>query len=364
MARIVIDARESGTTTGRYVDKLIEYLYKLKPDFEIIILTKSPRLDYIKKIAPGFKAVESNFKEFSSAEQLGLFRQLKSLKPDLVHFAMDRQPILYRGRVIATMHDLTTTRFNNPAKNRLVFKSKQQVYKRVLKDVARKSLYVITPSEFVKHDVAQYAKIDESKIFVTYEAADKISAPAEPIKNLTSKNFIMYVGRPLPHKNLWRLVEAFAQLKPAHPDLRLVLAGKKDGLYEQLERKVKKHGISNVVFSGFVSEGQLRWLYQNTAAYVFPSLSEGFGLPPLEAMVHGAPVISSNATCLPEINGPAALYFDPLDSRDMAAKINQLLVNPDLRSELIKKGAAQAGKYSWRRMAEQTLDIYNKALAK
>src|SRR5665213_1462865 len=107
MAKIVIDARESGTSTGRYVDKLVEYLHKLRPEFEIIILTKSPRLEYFKKVAPDFKTLRSDFKEFTFAEQLGLMKQVKGLKPDLVHFTMTQQPIGYKGRKLTTIHDLT-----------------------------------------------------------------------------------------------------------------------------------------------------------------------------------------------------------------------------------------------------------------
>jgi glycosyltransferase involved in cell wall biosynthesis len=117
-----------------------------------------------------------------------------------------------------------------------------------------------------------------------------------------------------------------------------------------------------VIFTGYVSEGRLRWLYEHAAAYVFPSLSEGFGLPPLEAMIHGAPVVSSNATCLPEIYGDAAHYFDPTDVSDMAKKIDDVLSNPKLREELVEKGKIQVKKYSWKRMTEQTLDVYKKVL--
>jgi glycosyltransferase involved in cell wall biosynthesis len=117
-----------------------------------------------------------------------------------------------------------------------------------------------------------------------------------------------------------------------------------------------------VIFTGFVSEGELKWLYQNCVAYVFPSLSEGFGLPALEAIVSGAPVASSNATCLPEVYGDAAHYFDPLNVEDMAAKVGDIIDDPKLRAELIAKGKKQAAKYSWRRMAEQTLAVYNRAL--
>jgi glycosyltransferase involved in cell wall biosynthesis len=117
-----------------------------------------------------------------------------------------------------------------------------------------------------------------------------------------------------------------------------------------------------VVFTDFASEGELRWMYENTAAYVFPSLSEGFGLPTLEAMIHGAPVVCSNATCLPEINGEAVVYFDPNVSFDIAKKISGVLSDSKLRGQLIRAGKLQAAKYSWQTTARQTLEIYKRAL--
>lgn len=172
----------------------------------------------------------------------------------------------------------------------------------------------------------------------------------------------MYVGRSLPHKNLERLMDAFKILREKHPDLKLVLVGKKDHLMERHLEYAAKHNIKGVEAAGYVSEGQLRWLYENTACYCFPSLSEGFGLPSLEAMMHGAPVASSNATCLPEVNGDAVHYFDPLSVNDMASKINDVLTDEKLRKQLIAKGYKQVKKYSWQRMAEQTLEVYKKAL--
>ncbi|MGH7238307.1 MAG: glycosyltransferase family 4 protein, partial [Candidatus Saccharimonadales bacterium] len=124
----------------------------------------------------------------------------------------------------------------------------------------------------------------------------------------------------------------------------------------------KDRGIKNVLFTDFITDGQLKWMYQNCRAYIFPSLSEGFGLPGLEAMVHGAPVISSNAACLPEVYGNAAHYFDPSSTRDMVTKINEVLDNDGLRQVLIQAGLEQAKKYSWERMAEQTLAVYKQAL--
>lgn len=363
MAKIVIDARESGTSTGRYVDKLIEYLHKIPSDHEMIVLTKKHRTTFMRGIAPGFSVVETPYNEFGFGEQTGLLRQIKSLKPDLVHFAIVQQPVLYHGRVVTTMHDLTTIRFKNPSKNSVVFTFKQFVYGWVNKIAAKKSTAVIAISEYTKNDVVQYTGVSPSKVHVILESADKIKEPSEPVKGLGGKKFIMYVGRPTPHKNLGRLIEAFSVLQKDQPDLHLVLAGKKDSLYEAHERTVHEKNIQNVIFTGFISEGQLRWLYENTACYVFPSLSEGFGLPGLEAMIHGTPVASSNATCLPEIYGDAAEYFDPLDSRGMAAAIANVLSNPELKNKLIKRGHTQVAKYSWQRMANQTFDIYQDVLS-
>lgn len=362
MERIVIDGRESGTSTGRYVDKLIEYLHKLEPEYEIIVLTKPARIDFMKAVASGFKVLESNYKEFTFAEQIGFLRQLNKLEPDLVHFSMTQQPVLYKGKVVTTIHDLSTARFNNPTKNWLVFKFKQQVYKWVIKRVANKSEVLITPSDWVKYDVAQFADISPEKISVTPEAADIIHDNPRPVADLEKQKFIMYVGRPLPHKNLRRLIRSFSEVQLTHPKLKLALVGKLDDNYELLRKYIRQNDISGIVFTDFVSESQLRWLYENAQAYVFPSLSEGFGLPGLEALAHGLPLVSSRATCLPEIYKDAAVYFDPKSASDMSEKIKMVLEDKELAAKLRQKGPRLAAQYSWKRTAEQTLALYEQIL--
>ena len=206
------------------------------------------------------------------------------------------------------------------------------VYKWVIRRVAHKSLAIIfTPSEFVKKDLVHYSGVGPDKILLHYEAADAIPDKIDPLIGLEGKKFLMYVGRPTPHKNLERLIDAFIKLRASHPEMMLVLAGKKDANYQRIEADVQARGIRGVYFTDFVSEGRLKWLYENCSAYVFPSLSEGFGLPGLEAMLHGAPVVSSNATCLPEIYGDAAHYFDPLDVDSMTDAINEVLTDAELR---------------------------------
>lgn len=362
MSRIVIDARESGTSTGRYIDKLIEYLHILKPSEEIVVLTKPHRLEYMRQVAPNFQALESPYKEFTFAEQLGFANQLYKLKADLVHFNAPQQPILYLKRSVTTVHDLTTLRFNNPGKFWPIYKFKQFVYRFVVWLVAKKSKAILTPTKFVKKDLIDFSNIRPTKVTVTYEAADKITEPAKSIKSLIGKKFITYTGRPLPHKNLRRLIDAFELLQKTDPDLYLVLIGNKYGPYLSHAKYVDKKHIPNIVFTDFVSDSQLRWCYENTQAHITPSLSEGFGLPGLEAMVHGAPVVSSNATCLPEVYGDGAVYFDPNNTNDIAEKISLVLGDRKLRGNLIRWGRVQAGKYSWAKMAEQTLAVYRKAL--
>jgi len=360
--KIVIDARESGTSTGRYVDKLIEHLYKLKPAHEIIIVTKAERTKFFSEIAPGFTIVQTPFKEFTLDEQIGLRRQIHDMHPDLVHFGMVQQPVFYRGRVVTTMHDLTTARFRNPDKNPTVYILKQQIYKWVNKKAARKSAAIITPTQYVKDDVVNFTHVSPDRITVTLESADFITNTPVPVKSVEGKQFIMYVGRPTPHKNLERLIEAFAIMHKTRPELHLVLVGKTDTNYQRHEAYVKEKGIPNVIFTGFASDAQLRWLYEHCRAYVFPSLSEGFGLPPLEAMIHGAPVVASNATSIPEVCGDAASYFDPLNIEEMAATVGEVIDDPIIREDLVSKGKKQAAKYSWDRMAKQTLAVYDQVL--
>lgn len=364
MSHIAIDAREYSSSTGRYISSLLTYLQQIDTINKYTVLLQPKDLDSAPISAPNFTKVATPYKAFTFGEQLGFNRQLKQLHADLVHFGMTQQPVLYRGRTVTTVHDLTTARFTNPDKQPVVFKIKQQVYRWVIKKVARKANHLITPTAYVQHDLATYAHINPAKITVTLEAADAITEPAEPLANLENKQFIMYVGRPTPHKNLPRLIEAYREVSAQHPGLQLVLAGKLDNNYRALQAELaQSKQNTNIIFTDFVAEGQLRWLYEHCAAYIFPSLSEGFGLPGLEAMVHGAPVVSSNATCLPEVYGEAAHYFDPLDITSMADAINEVLTDEQLRQRLIQAGHIQAAHYSWRRMAEQTLEVYSQALA-
>lgn len=363
MKHIVIDARNMPTSTGRYVEMLVRYLEKIDQDHRYSILMYPDKMDKWQPTNPNFTAVPCPYKEYSFSEQLGLKKQLESLQPDLVHFSMVQQPIFYRGTVVTTMQDLTTIRFRNPAKNWLVFTIKRWAYILVNHIAARKSAAIITPTDFVRHDVAHYTHTDINKITFTHEAADDFDEPAQEMQRFTGKQFIMSDGRPRPHKNLGNVIKAFAILHEKHPELYLMLTGKRDTSYGPFAEMITSLGLEDwVVQTDFIPDGQLKWAMQHAQAYIWPSLSEGFGLPPLEAMLNSAPVVSSNASCMPEVLGDAAHYFDPTSPEDMARAIDDVITNESLRQSLIAKGSEQVRRYSWQRMAEQTLSVYKRVL--
>jgi glycosyltransferase involved in cell wall biosynthesis len=236
----------------------------------------------------------------------------------------------------------------------------------VFKRVARKSRLVLTGTEYVRGKVIEFAGIPENKVVVTLESADIPDLTPEPYEPMKHQQYLMYVGSQSDYKNVRRLIQAHQSLLSSHPDLKLVLVGKTTGINGRAAGRnqawSESEGHKNVIFTGFVPDPQLAWLYTHTAAYVFPSLMEGFGLPGLEAMLYGAPVVSSNATCLPEVYGEAAEYFDPTDTDAMAQAIEHVLTDKNRREQLVKAGAAQVKKYSWRRMAEQTHQAYLNAV--
>ena len=251
--KIVIDARTLRTSTGRYIERLIHYLQKIDNKNDYVILLKPKDFDSWQPSNPHFKKVICPYKEYTFDEQIGFKKQLESLHPNLVHFAMVQQPVWYNSSpVVTTMQDLTTVRFKNPDKNPVVFWIKQQIYKWVNKKVARKSSHIITISNFVKNDLIKFTGVNPEKITVTLESADELPKGNEPVDELIGKKFIMYIGRPTPHKNLRRLIDAFALLQKKYPDLTLALAGKKDSNYARHETYVNERGIKNVVFTGFI----------------------------------------------------------------------------------------------------------------
>lgn len=366
MKHIIIDARIRRASTGRYVDRLIEHLQNLDTVNKYTVLINSS--DPWRAKSANFKHYYCDFPQFSfnPIDQLFFAWQLYKLRADLVFFPMNQQPLLYFKTTVTAVMDLTMLRFTRPGKHSKVFHFlRMQAYRFLFWYSLRKSIHILTISNFVKNDILDNYPFTKDKITTTYCASEPpISAMPVILKSIT-KPFIFHVGSPFPHKNIDRLVDAFVRLKKQNSELQLVLSGKKEFYFEELIKEIKKLPSKiqkDIHVTGFVSDPELRWLYENAECYVLPSLSEGFGLPGLEAMVHGCPVVSSNATCLPEIYGEAAHYFNPTSVDDMQNKIQEVLDDKKLRNKLIKKGYTQIKKYSWEKMAKETLEVYKKAL--
>jgi glycosyltransferase involved in cell wall biosynthesis len=361
MSHIVIDARIINSSTGRYVERLLHYLEIIDTTNTYSILVPTKDLGYWKPTNPNFRTIANDYANYSFGEQLGYKKMLDKLAPDLVHFCMPQQPILYRGKHVTTVHDLTLLNTYNSDKNWLIFHLKQLVGRYVFRKIGQTNTTIITPTHYVKKTYAIFAKIPADKVVVTYEAAEQATNKTSPYR-VPFKQFIMYVGQQSDYKNIKRLGDAHQELLKSYPDLGLVLVGKKNASALKNETYFTDRNYKNIHFTDFVPDDQLNWLFSHCTAYVFPSLMEGFGLPPLEAMAHGAPVVSSNATCIPEVLGDAAHYFDPTDVPAMAQAISDVVDNPKLQKDLIAKGTKKANSYSWRRMAEQTLEVYLKAI--
>ncbi|MHC4618683.1 MAG: glycosyltransferase family 4 protein [Planctomycetota bacterium] len=224
----------------------------------------------------------------------------------------------------------------------------------------RKADWIFAVSEHTKRDIVRYCRVDPGKLTVVYEAADDDYKPVSDKSVLESvrdkyrlpEKFILYVGSLSPRKNIGRLLEAFANVRDRVPHHLVLTASKswKDSqVYEIMNRLGLKDRINKL---GYVESADMAALYNLADAYVYPSLYEGFGLPILEAMQCGCPVVASNATSIPEVAGDAAILVDPLDTGALAEAIQKVLIDPELRAELVSRGFEQARKFSWDKAAK------------
>jgi len=364
--RIGIDARFYGADSkglGRYVQKLIEnlekiYLRKKNDDRDqFFVFLKSETYNKYCPKNKNFHKVLADYKWYGFSEQIKFPILLSKYKLDLVHFP----------NFIVTIHDLILLHFpttRGTTLNPFLYRLKFLAYKIIIKNAIKKSKKIITVSKFTKKDILKnYPLINSDKIYITYESCDKNKLKVKKNDVLSKygiiKPYILYVGNAYPHKNLEGLVSAWNVFKKKdNQEFKLVLVGKEDYFYKRLKRFVKEKGIENVIFSGFVSDVDLYDIYKNSEAYIFPSLYEGFGLPPLEAMQNGIPVISSNHQCMKEILEGAAHYFNAKDNDSIVQAIEKITTDEKMRNTLIKRGYLQVKKYSWEEMAKKTLEIY------
>lgn len=359
---IAIDARRLRATTGRYTRELLNNLQKIDTENTYHVIIHKDDEGKWQPYAKNFKLHIVEWDHYTFGEQIGLLRFLHKLNPDLVHFTMPQQPLFYGKPKTTTVHDLTLVKFKSGVHNPVTYTMKQLIFKVLLKRVIKTSLAIYTLAEYTRAEIAAYGKVPATKVVIAHPASDAMAKKDRVYPEAEDKEFVLYVGNTFPYKNISRLIQAQQKLLQKHPKLHVVAVGKIDDNVKVLQKEVKDNGYKQVIFTGFVDEEQLAWLYKNAKAYVFPSLSEGFGMPSLEAMQYDLPVVSSDATVLPEINGEAAHYFNPEDVDEMAKSIHEVLSDDKLRQTLIENGRKQRNLYSWNKMAKKIHANYMEVL--
>ena len=274
------------------------------------------------------------------------------------HFA--RYALFRRRPFIVTVHDIVRFRFH--------FDRESLIERLMLKlDVlgVRRAAHIIATSKHTRDDLVQYLGIPEEKITVIYNGSDcRVFKPLNGEGELLDGRFILYVGSERPRKNLGRLFEAFAELRPEFDSLKLVKVGpvgRSRSYRQDTLRKLNCLAImDDVVFVDYVPENDLAGYYKSAELLAYPSLYEGFGLPPLEAMCSGCPVVTSNTSSLPEVVGEAGIMVSPTDTGGWVEAMRRVLTDNQLRNEMVAKGLEQSKKFSWDRTAQQTLEVYHK----
>ena len=374
--KIGIDARffgKIGKGLGRYTQKLIQHLEEIDSENQYVVFLRKENFDEYLPHNKNFTKVLADYRWYSFSEQLLFVRMLYKHQLDLMHFPHFNVPLLYRRKFVLTIHDLILLHFPTIRATRLNpfgYWIKYAAYKWNIYSAAKRAETIITVSEFTKNDIISQYPTLQKKIIVTYEASDdscKFSniAPSFVLQKCgIIKPYLLYVGNAYPHKNLEKLIDAFELVLIKYPNMQLALVGKEDFFYKRIKEYSIRKNVSGVHFLGFVSDSDLDVLYRFADIYVFPSLYEGFGLPPLEAMAKGAVVVSSDHACMQEILGDAAFFIDPENAEIFSKGIIRVMADKILKYDLIQKGYQQVTKYSWKKMATETLEIYKKIQAK
>jgi len=369
--KIGIDCRmfsSKFTGIGRYTYELVHYFLKYNAQNsngdEIVLFLNKDEYDSFESEFP-VKKVLVNSRHYSFNEQTVFLKKLNKENCDIVHFPHFNVPVLYKKPFTVTIHDLTLSKFKGKKLTKFYHKFAYEV---IIKNAVKKAKAIIAVSEHTKSDIASELNVSPEKISMIFNGLnddftviDDVKLLAETNKkyNIT-KDFLLYTGVWRNHKNLVGLIKAFDAIrKEKNMDMQLVITGRADPYYPEVKESVKALGLEdNVIFTSLVSEEELVHLYNSAKLYVFPSFYEGFGLPPLESMKCGTPVVASNTSSIPEVCGESnALFFDPYDENDMIDKIYEMLSNDELYENIKEKGLERAKHFSWDMMADETIKL-------
>jgi glycosyltransferase involved in cell wall biosynthesis len=378
--RIVIDARRIlDFGVGTYIRNLVQALGELDHENQYILVTLTADVPELQSLPPNFETAIYSRPDTHWADQFLFYFFLRRLRPNLVHVPLNQVPLLMPRPYVVTIHDMGSLLFGDSTQVKTNFRL--FLFRRGLLRADR----VIAVSAATRRDVENVLAVPPERIRQIYDAPDphfirELTAPgvgpeaAAQERQLTLERyginypFLLYAGAVRAQKNIPRLVEAFAVLRgdledhPEYRDLRLIIIGDEILKFPALRHAVMKTRVDKLVrFLGFVPFDTLRVFFEAASAFVFPSLYEGFGLPPLEAMAAGTPVVTSNVSSLPEVVGNAAVLVNPENVFDIARGIREVLLDADLRADLIRKGYEQVRRFSWATAARQVLEIYREA---
>jgi len=356
--KIAIDVRKwRDYGIGTYVRNLVRHLARLDHETTYFLFCSGTDAPVLRDLAANFVPIVDDSAGYGLAEHVTIPLKLRRLGADLLHSPHYVVPLLCPTRRVVTIHDCIHLLFPQYLPSRAALH-----YARfMLGQAVRRSALVFTVSEASRADILRfYPDADPERIRVVPNAIDPTllehpgAAEMERVRERyqISERFLLFAGNIKPHKNLERLVGAFGLLKrrPDLEDLKLLIIGDEVGSYGLLRRRLEQEGVrSDVRFFGFVPDQTLAALYRLASVFAFPSLYEGFGLPPLEAMACGTPVVTSRISSLPEVVGDAAVLVDPYSVEDIAAGLERALLDAKLRSELRQKGLARSATFSWER---------------
>ena len=371
LVRVAIDARKlHDFGIGTYVRNLVRHLARLDQTNEYVLICRPEDVDEARAVGPNFRALVSHARPYSVRELVTVPLKLHGAHVDVFHAPHYVVSPLTTGPLVVTIHDCIHLRFPQYLPNRVA-----HAYARFfMRFAAWRAARVLTVSEASKQDILHYLRTPAENIEVIYNGLDErfsVAPSADAISRtreryLLDAPFVLYAGNIKPHKNLDRLIDAFALLRRRdRGDLKLLIIGDEISKYPNLRRLVHRHQLhQHVRFLGFVPDATLAVLYRLAAVFVFPSLYEGFGFPPLEAMASGTPVITSNVSSLPEVVGDAALLIDPLDPQAIADAMARVLTDEALRADLIRRGHARVQAFRWERSVARIRDVYREVAAK
>jgi glycosyltransferase involved in cell wall biosynthesis len=317
--------------------------------------------DYANEIIIPYRGLS---REIRYLFQLPMF--LKKYHFDIVFTPEHFPPLFMKSKTIMTVHDLSPLICAYTRQHPIVSKLKHKYFFRfVLNKFTQR---IVAVSDNTKRDIVKYLHIPENKIYVINHGLSRVFAPCKEnsslfvIKNKYNlpNNFILCVATLEPRKNFISILDSYYQLKKQGFNQQLVVVGMKGWRYNNIFSKIKQLNFEkDVIFTGYVPEEDLPIIYSLADLFVYPSLYEGFGFPPLEAMACGCPVISSNTSCLPELVGEAAIKINPCDNNELTKAMANILGNQQLKNEMINKGFSQACKFSWDIASAQYIRIFN-----